>query len=468
MRKIYLFYLMSLLVLGACQRDDVYMASQMSLNESEQREVSVISVSAAERGLNFVLGDLYADTRSGAVPTIIQTELISVSDFIEEEYRDNVPGYDNKFYLAKIDEGGGVYGTAIMGATPNLPSILAIINNTEFTLEDCRAAWLNICSEYGVSYEDDTRGTIIDPTDGPLPLTPTSDDVIGLIIGTLNPYRGQLLDTQIDTLSCIHNVHVNIPPILKSKLNQDSPYNDQYKYYGYGRNYYAGCVIIALAQIICHNKIEYGKDPALPGIDWESIESAIEKQNGAVSVEDITYEPNEEQALALLCISICNKVYTGQDSSTGATSSRIGKARKFLEDHGYQNVDKREYNGDYVYAMVAQGLPVYVRGGCTECTGAHAWVIDGYYQYDEICEIRTTNTYQYGNPVVTEEVVVKEYETLVHCNMGWGGEKDGYYYHKIFDTEDDKLRGPDAADNVTRSCDARDYSQNNKIITYNL
>ena len=117
---------MSLLVVGACQRDDVYMASQMSLNESEQREVSVISVSAAERGLNLVLGDLYADTRSGAIPTIIQTELISVSDFIEEEYRDNVPGYDNKFYLATIDEGGGVYGTAIMGATPNLPSILLL------------------------------------------------------------------------------------------------------------------------------------------------------------------------------------------------------------------------------------------------------------------------------------------------------------------------------------------------------
>ena len=37
MRKIYLFYLMSLLVVGACRRDDVYMASQMSLNESEQR-----------------------------------------------------------------------------------------------------------------------------------------------------------------------------------------------------------------------------------------------------------------------------------------------------------------------------------------------------------------------------------------------------------------------------------------------
>ena len=44
MRKIYLFYLMSLLVLGACQRDDVYMASQMSLNESEPSEAVPSSV----------------------------------------------------------------------------------------------------------------------------------------------------------------------------------------------------------------------------------------------------------------------------------------------------------------------------------------------------------------------------------------------------------------------------------------
>ena len=35
---------MSLLVLGACQRDDVYMASQMSLNESGPPEAATSSV----------------------------------------------------------------------------------------------------------------------------------------------------------------------------------------------------------------------------------------------------------------------------------------------------------------------------------------------------------------------------------------------------------------------------------------
>ena len=44
MRKIYLFYLMSLLVVWACQRDDVYMASQMSLNESGPPEAAPSSV----------------------------------------------------------------------------------------------------------------------------------------------------------------------------------------------------------------------------------------------------------------------------------------------------------------------------------------------------------------------------------------------------------------------------------------
>ena len=44
MRKIYLFYLISLLVVVACQRDDVYMASQMSLDESEPSEAVPSSV----------------------------------------------------------------------------------------------------------------------------------------------------------------------------------------------------------------------------------------------------------------------------------------------------------------------------------------------------------------------------------------------------------------------------------------
>ena len=44
MRKIYLFYLMSLLVVGGCRCDDVYMASQMSLNESGPPEAATSSV----------------------------------------------------------------------------------------------------------------------------------------------------------------------------------------------------------------------------------------------------------------------------------------------------------------------------------------------------------------------------------------------------------------------------------------
>ena len=39
---------MSLLVLGACQRDDVYMASQMSLDESEPSEAAPSSVVSCE------------------------------------------------------------------------------------------------------------------------------------------------------------------------------------------------------------------------------------------------------------------------------------------------------------------------------------------------------------------------------------------------------------------------------------
>ena len=467
MRKIYLFYLMSLLVLGACQRDDVYMASQMSLNESEQREVSVISVSAAERGLNLVLGDLYADTRSGAVPTIIQTELISVSDFIEEEYRDNIPGYDNKFYLATIDEGGGVYGTAIMGATPNLPSILAIINNTEFTLEDCRAAWLNICSEYGVSYEDDTRGTIIDPTDGPLPFTPPSDDVIGLIIGTpSNP--NPVIDTQYEVINT-PRIHYNILPMLKSKFNQWAPFNNYYGVKpGTNEHYLAGCGIIATAQILAYNKLTYGIGPDRIGaytIDWARVGSAIENK---YNNPEHSYTIIESHALAILCKSIGDQIIT--DYTTTTTGTNISKVEKFLEDYGYNNVHDWNYDGDWIYTMIGErGLPIYVRGTCTKCGDGHGWVMDGFYQYEDIVTTIKTETHSNGTQTVTEEVVNNGIVTLLHCNMGWGGASDGYYCHRAFDIKKGIYPGPDVDPDDTRSCDEdHNFSENNKIITYTL
>ena len=466
MRKIYLFYLMSLLVLGACQRDDVYMASQMSLNESEQREVSVISVSTAERGLNLALGDLYADTRSGAVPTIIQTELISVSDFIEEEYRDNVPGYDNKFYLAKIDEGGGVYGTAIMGATPNLPSILAIINNTEFTLEDCRAAWLNICSEYGVSYEDDTRGTIIDPTDGPLPFTDPSDDVIGLIIGI--PGANPIASSTIDTTATVRYTYVNVLPRLRSYFHQQAPYNLLYGTYAEGQRYYAGCGIIATAQILAYNKLTYGIGPDRIGaytIDWARVESAIENK---YNDSKYSYTIIESHALAVLCKSIADEIITSY--SQYGTSTTISEVEEFLEDYGYDNVHDWNYDGDWVYAMVAErGLPVFVQGTCTACGRGHAWVIDGYYQYEEIYTLTTTNTHMNGSTSTSTSEVSSGYVTLVHCNFGWGGSENGYYYHKIFNTQGQSPDGPpEAAPSSVVSCEINNYSENNKILTYSL
>jgi len=85
-------------------------------------------------------------------------------------------------------------------------------------------------------------------------------------------------------------------------------------------------------------------------------------------------------------------------------------------------------------------MPVMMRGGAAVKSangkrGGHFWVVDGYGSM--------TYLYQYFRHTAAKQIV---YSTLtlnnslmVHCNMGWDGDSDGWYIYGIFDTTYDLL-----------------------------
>lgn len=59
------------------------------------------------------------------------------------------------------------------------------------------------------------------------------------------------------------------------------------------------------------------------------------------------------------------------------------------------------------------------------------WVIDGWNEYTKQSWM---TTYGPNNQVNPEVLLSEEYYCLVHCNFGWGGKCDGYYWYDLFDT----------------------------------
>jgi len=212
-------------------------------------------------------------------------------------------------------------------------------------------------------------------------------------------------------------IHDRVEPMVTTKWNQGSPYNDECpNYFTLGRSV-TGCVATAMAQVMYYQRAKsvnevqkdipaydgntshttYGKlhvegIPAGSPIDWENMldtyGSANAKQKKAVA------------QLMHYCGVAVKMDYT--NSSSGAYSGNVASA--LVNYFGYGSsvkyVTQSSYNEDawdkMLYNELAQGRPFYLSGQNTQ--GGHAFVCDG---YD-------------GN-------------RCFHINWGWGGSSDGYF-----------------------------------------
>jgi hypothetical protein len=133
------------------------------------------------------------------------------------------------------------------------------------------------------------------------------------------------------------------------------------------------------------------------------------------------------------------------DMSYGASSSGGWEDNipRTLKNFGYSNGGSlSDYNDDKVFNELKLGYAAIVSGYAKETvtkkkflgitvkttitySEGHVWVLD------RVLQKYRTKT-EYTNGVIT--LISTESQYLVHCNFGWGGYDNGYYYSRAFNT----------------------------------
>lgn len=219
-----------------------------------------------------------------------------------------------------------------------------------------------------------------------------------------------------------------IAPLITTKWNQNSPYNDNCPTYN-GSKCVTGCVATAMAQVMYYYRAQsasattaeipayttskYGlsipADPAGSPIDWANMTDSYSSSSTA----------EQKAAVAALMAYCGHSVGMNYGPSSGAVSQYVPSA---LEKYfGYATgglcISREAYTlqewEDMVYEELLAKRPLFYGG--SSAGGAHAFVVDGY-----------------------------DGEGLFHFNWGWGGMSNGYFLLQVANPDNNSGIGASA------------------------
>ncbi|WP_036879844.1 C10 family peptidase [Xylanibacter oryzae] len=227
-------------------------------------------------------------------------------------------------------------------------------------------------------------------------------------------------------------------PLLTTKWDQRSPYNK------YCPGSFTGCVITAISQICSYIgmpssriKYSYNNDQEVgeATMNWAKINNECKESGGYIISADAT-----EQVARLMRFwgGVFDANYTNGGTSAD-TGDAIYKMRRFygfdisgLNDYDIDNVISDLKKGNRIILMRGDGRYYHVGFVFKQYVDGHAWVIDGY-----INQVKNDKESKY-----------------VHCNWGWGGDRNGYFLSDVLNAEQDPVYD-DGAKSTTRSEDYR-------------
>lgn len=201
------------------------------------------------------------------------------------------------------------------------------------------------------------------------------------------------------------------------KWGQESPYNNKVAFYT-TNNVRAniGCFAVALGQIMA-----YHKKP--DNYDWRTL-----TLSQSISASNATAANKVSQLL----IDIATVGGT-RFNSNGTASTDINRVVPTLREFGYdvEEVYKGSEGGSssIIIEEIIKGRPVLY--GAQSTKGGHIWVIDGVYT-QERWSYGVGYVYGGNDPTHCNYVWRRRLRgRLVHCNWGWNGLSDGWYYNFI-------------------------------------
>lgn len=210
------------------------------------------------------------------------------------------------------------------------------------------------------------------------------------------------------------SINANISPLVKTTWAQGSPYNQNVPYdNSAGKRSLAGCVAVAYAQVFkfyeCPRKMHgykrytytndagtrlfFDYDFGAVTFDWANMPNAL-KDNGAFGIGNTSAAQNNAVSELMHAAGVMASMMYTSDNSAAYSDIAAASADDICDDLSFLCTG---YEDALVMDELRAGRPVIYSGASSKSEG-HCFVIDG-------CN---ANGY-------------------LHCNLGWGGNGDGYY-----------------------------------------
>lgn len=382
MKKITILICTVAIVLG-CSK------SNIELSCSNQ-ESDVIGVDEALANLDKVINSLTVTTKSGIVRTFSKENLAVFSSdelgvLTKGTENDDLP--DTLLYLLNFNDDKGF---AVMSASRKLGNVVYCVT------EDGSISNSDFSSAYEFLSERSVETRSCDDEEYIVSMGPSF--VPALVMSSImNTFADGSRKDDCEPVET--KAMSGVGPFLKTKWDQDEPFNNEPP----PNNYPAGCVVIAVAQIMAYNEHSVTMSYNLHDCQWSTLKSVFPyTQPGSMGSTEA-----QTQA-ACFAKELGRSYHCDVNYGPDGSGSNSDKAKRTLKNYGYHNVDKvTGFGGQHrvkARKYLDQGYPVYLSGKPAGKTEGHAWVIDGY-----------SGDY-------------------FHCNFGWHGDSDGYYYKDVFNT----------------------------------
>ena len=209
-----------------------------------------------------------------------------------------------------------------------------------------------------------------------------------------------------------------------------SPYNDSLPACNATSNKVAGCIAVAMGQIMAHHK-------------YPNSGSYIHQQNNRAV--NITYDWNKMRAasnasslpmaegrsgVANILAEIGYRI--GMNYGCTVSTSSSSKVQGVFNSMGYNSSELSDFDLQTIINNIDNELPVYIRGAKSGSSVGHAWTIEGYRQ--------KVNNLIYGRdcpdgsgedipPTIIEYSILSHY---LYFNLGWNDTTNGFYSGEIF------------------------------------
>lgn len=435
MRTLKLFLLLAMFAVIACQNEVVVETKLSPSVESEvnttSSDSSVVPMEQALKHLDEMIEKLYPATRSVKKPSY---SISSVKTFvIPQSTRSNtqVDLPDTLVYVVPFDECDGY---AILGAQSSISPVYAITEGGDFDETKFAEAIEydinnNILTdeEYVERTATETENESYDSNSDEIVYSLVANSIIGDAVGdgpilidptpVVPPSPTPILVrsetyTQMEILEYY-------PPMITSHWYQGEPFNYNCKDAN-GTLCPAGCVVVAVAQVMAYHNIPANGYFFGFFHDWNVLKSYdpsytyTKDDPFSVMASNLFFELGKEE--------YCNISYSPSNSS-----ANMYDAKRALKAVGFDNLSVILGYGDLsrgkIVSMIKHGKPVPV-GATVNGKKGHAMVHDGYITR----RLKTTKVHYFSDGNVVTNVSYGDAEALFH--ICWGldeGGHNGYY-----------------------------------------